>query len=181
MIKIKAPQTKLEKSIFAKTFERIDGHCIPQDYLFSKDSRTFGAYDSRGKLLGGFCLVKGDPKLDSVNLRTVEQANLFCFENLMLTEITGYFIKDKRCGFKLTMKLVIETFKSASYFFIYSYNTSNKKLESYYKTGNPKRVFSGYIYYGNDYNIENVEILSKLGIIKIFLNRTMRLIKRKMR
>lgn len=181
MIKIKTPQTKLEKFTFTKTFERIDGHCIPQGYLFSKDSRTFGAYDSREKLLGGFCLVKGNSGHDLFNLRTVKQARLKFSKRVKLTEITAYFMVDKKCGLKLTMRLVFEVLKNTSNFFIYSYNTSNKKLESYYETGKPFRLFSGYIYYNNCYSIENVEILSKIGIIKIFLNRTMKLIKRKLK
>lgn len=184
MIKIRSPKFPLSQHAFTKMFESIDGHSIPQDYLFSEDSKTIAAYDSEDKLLGGFCLVSGNLNDGFANLRTVKQARLFFYGKSSLdnlTEITGYFIADKKCGLKLTMRLVLEVLRNPSNSFIYSYAASNKKLESYYKTGNPKRMFSGYIYYPNDYNIENVEILSKWGIIKIFLNRTMKLIKRKLK
>lgn len=135
-----------------------------------------------GKMTAGYCLVH----LPVHRLRSILQIP-FChqlfgdddFENV--AEFTGYFITDKTYGVLFTLHLVLTILFHKANKFVYSYPVSQSGLGRYYGKGNPLRIYCGppdhLEGHSGKMESENVEILTKMGIIKIFLNRTKKFIR----
>lgn len=153
--------------LLSMSFFRYSGSSIPSSYLSNGRSFLF----MRGSvILGGFAIIDNSP------FRTISQIPIDISSNIAKNEITAYFIADKKYGVIITAKLIIEVLKSKGPF-VYSYDVSNIKLEKYYMVGRPYRVYSGMVnnLQGmSGIHFENVEILTKRGILRLFTNRTMK-------
>lgn len=142
----------------------------------------YGFYRN-GILVGGFCLIHDFPAY----LRSFQQIPVDLDDELLVksgmemlntVEFTGYFLTDKTNGLYFTYHLVKTIFNHRATRFIYSYPISQVALERYYSKGHPVRLYTGKPSYlpGHLPNMEaeHVEVLSKWGIFKIFLSRTVK-------
>lgn len=150
---------------------------IPVGYFNKGDCFTMTV---RGKMVAGFCLVN-EPPLNLRSLRQIEDIvrRWHIYENTItdVCEFTGYFIEDKRFAFFFTLYLVWSVLWCNAKQFVYSYPVSQKSLERYYSYGKPLRLSTGipeHLKHLPGIEEEHVELLSKWGIVKIFLHRTRR-------
>jgi hypothetical protein len=159
-------------------------------YLINAD--VYG-YRSNGKYIAGFILK---PYISQwSNMRVFEQLSLEDYEYIIdklyekhptllkrwkCCEYTGYFIDKKAPGFLFTLLMILVVFKSGKYFYL-SFDRSNKKLAAYYSHGNPTLIYRGPVDYEvvDDNGVqkithgdEQIECLTRWGILKIFLWRT---------
>jgi hypothetical protein len=107
-------------------------------------------------------------------------------KNTDFMEYTGYFIKDKSIGFLFTLFMIFTAIRKSPYF-VLSFDKSSRHLFEYYNHGNPMVLYSGPVSYHiqNDIGelsivegVEVVEVLSNVGIFKIFIWRTKKEVKR---
>lgn len=146
---------------------------------FFEDEEVWGLYKD-GKLVGGFALISKKP------LRSLEQIPNASWESLWDTdyfcEFTGYWIDDKKLGVPFTIWLVIRSLLRKESYFVYSYPVSDTKLERYYSYGKPIKIYKGEPQklegHTSFMEPEFVEILTKLGIVRIFWYRTKKVLKR---
>jgi len=182
MVKIKRLTHPCDLVIFQTEFNKILGYStIPFDYF---DSGECYAMFHNGEMEAGFCLIPG-----YYNLRSIKQLPFYVIGRISSTylhgsvDFTGYFIKTKNRfrGLLFTLFLVKTCFFSKYKYFFYSYATSELGLERYYGSGNPVRVHTGIPEYlpGHHQEMppEHVEVLTRWGIVKIFIYRTVRIIK----
>lgn len=172
---LKKNSTEIE--MFHKQFCSKIKYEVPYEYFNEGD--CFGIL-FKGRLVGGFCLVNAPP----LHLRSLIQIpdivfNWYLYDSHIydVCEFTGYFIEDKRFGLLFTMYLVwvILTYNAKQ--FVYSYPVSQKGLEQYYRKGKPIRLYTGFpatLEGVPGVEKEHVELLTKWGIVKIFLFRTLR-------
>lgn len=154
---------------------------VPAGYFNKGD--CFGLYVN-GELVGGFCLVNLPP----LHLRSITQIpdvvyNWCIYGDRLcdVCEFTGYFLDSRRHGLIFTVYLVwvILTYNASQ--FVYSYPASQKGLERYYSKGSPLRLYTGKpvtLEGIPGVEDEHVEVLTKWGIVKIFLHRTLRYFRR---
>lgn len=152
---------------------------IPLEYFRSGDCYALFV---GGKMTGGYCLVH----LPAYRLRSIEQIphNEIFWMNpkyINMAEFTGYFIKEKRYGFLFTLHLVKTILFHKADWFVYSYPVSQKALGRYYGKGRPIRLFVGppeqLEGHTSKMESESVELLTKTGIVRIFLHRTFKFLK----
>lgn len=97
-----------------------------------------------------------------------------------MSDFTGFFIKDRKYTIKFLWYLAGVCWRHRSVYFIYSYQTTEYGLERYYRAGKPLRVHTGSPEHlpghHDKMEPEHVEILTKMGIIKIVASRTIKLI-----
>jgi hypothetical protein len=134
-----------------------------------------------GVMTAGFCLVPGFLQLRAVmQLPTEKIKTLIPTASAGLADFTGYFMKDKRHAFRFTCYLTKVCFLHPCKYFIYSYQTTEVGLGRYYAAGNPLRIHTGIPEHLDGHHAimepEHVEILSKWGIVKIFLRRTFKML-----
>jgi hypothetical protein len=134
-------------------------------------------------MTAGYCLVH----LPIHRLRSVIQipyCHIYFGEQWLknTAEFTGYFITGKKYGFFFTLHLVLTILSHKADRFVYSYPVAQKGLARYYGWGSPTRLYSGppepLDGHTGDMKSEHVEVLTKWGIVKIFLNRTKKLLRR---
>lgn len=162
---------------FQEAFCRHTSYFVPVEYFRSGDCY---AMTRDGKIVAGYCLVHKPAQL----LRSVQQIPSFETRLLgspipeKLAEFTGYFIDEKRGAVLFTAHLVWTIFFHKAKRFVYSYPVSQKGLQRYYGQGDPVRIYSGppekLAGHLEEMEPENVEILTKRGIFKIFWYRTKR-------
>lgn len=168
-----------EKEQLHGTFCRITGYKIPKDYFLSAD--CYGL-KKKGKYVAGFILKRDAlPTLRSfqeipIDARTFVDDKYFT----KTADMTGYFIADKRYGLRFTVYLVLVVLFYRTRYFIYSYDLTNIGLGKYYSHGNPTLLYSGPPALLPGYTEQqpdvNVEILTKWGILKIFGQRTRKML-----
>lgn len=176
MARAKKLLTQEDKSALHEAFCSVTGYRVPRHYFLGAD--CYGIRNLEGAFVGGFVLRKGHistlrsyqeiPNLSrpyiSINSRAKEY-----------TDITGYFLTDKRYGLRLTWCFVKTVLLYPSSSFIYSYSCADTRLGRYYSYGHPKLIYSGLPALVEGYTEQqpevNVEMLSKWGIVKIFINR----------
>lgn len=176
---IKKLDNKEEIHDFSEKFCDLISYSIPESYFLSGSCY---ALVIDGMIKAGYCLVD----LPLYNLRSInqvpkEQLSLVPQDLLCdLCEFTGYFILDKKYGLLFTAHLVKTILFHSKKKFVYSYPVDQKNLGKYYGYGNPYRIYTGKPErldgHTDDMDEEHVEILSKHGICKIFLRRTMKYI-----
>jgi len=166
-----------DKSGLHASFCKITGYQIPLSYFLGAD--CYGVKHG-GEFVGGFVIKKDH----LFNLRSFQEIPLPLLVSSLpyneygnrTADITGYFLKDKRYGLKLTWFFVKTIVLYDSKYFVYSYDVSNTRLGNYYAAGDPTLLYSGVPAriegYTEDQPPVNVEVLSKWGIVKIFLYRT---------
>ena len=172
-------RNSLEVQDFHDKFCKKIKYDIPTDYFNTGD--CFGMYVD-ALLVGGFCLVDAPP----LHLRSITQIqdvlyNWHTYDKILYDacEFTGYFLDGKKFGFVFTMYLVWTVLFYRAKQFVYSYPVSHKGLERYYGHGNPIRIHTGIPSHQEGIKgaeREHVEVLTKWGIVKIFLCRTLRYI-----
>lgn len=141
----------------------------------------YGMYED-GELTAGYCLVRAPiHKLRSI--QQIPKVEYYYYGNPKLkrvSEFTGYFIENRAHssirGVIFTMHLVWKVLVNSADMFVYSYPVSSFALKEYYGYGRPWRLYKGMPnpLEGHNGNMEPeyVEVLTKWGIIKIFLKRT---------
>jgi len=173
--------------LFQKTFNDILGYStVPIEYFQSGECHAM--FDGN-EMVAGFCLVKGFENLRSIQQLPSERISWIRWHHSHmvknLADFTGYFIKNKKYGLKFTIYLVKTCMLHSCRYFVYSYLVTEAGLERYYGAGHPIRVHTGCPEHlpGHHESMdeEHVEILSKLGIVRIFWYRTKRWIKKKLR
>lgn len=184
MVKLTKLKDRWEIEAFQKEFNSILGYStVPLEYLESGDCFVLLV---NHKLVAGFCLVSGFDNLRSIqqlpeNVREDCKTKYpYIVDNL--ADFTGYFIntKSKLYGILFTIYLVLVCATYPKKYFIYSYLISETRLGKYYSSGSPLKIHTGKPEHLNGHHDtmeeEHVEVLSKIGIFKIFLYRTKRLI-----
>jgi len=172
-MKMKRLKNYFEFVRFSLSFSRKIGYEIPTKY-FQNCGETWALLDNDGKIYGGFALIYK-------NHRVIEELP-FSISGWMhsneYAELTGYFLNTKKGSFKLTLKLLVEVLKCKRNQFIYAYPSNQTKLEKYYSYGKPKRIYAGIPKKLEGHPIDkelesqNVEILTKYGILRIFVMRS---------
>lgn len=170
--------TDIEK--FHKMFSKKIKYEVPITYLTK--GVCYGFYKNNS-LVGGFCLIHDFP----LNLRSFQQIHGAIDTEALVkagmtilntADFTGYFLTDKSSGLYFTYHLVKTIFNHKAARFIYSYPVSQVALERYYSKGHPVRLYTGKPKFlpGHEHNMEeeHVEVLSKWGIFKIFVSRTVK-------
>jgi len=157
-------------------------------YALLEDEKTITSEGTmnRIRIVGGFCLIHDLPwKLRSIK-QIPEDAFLQATRDLptlKTAEFTGYFLNDKKYGLLFTSHLVKTCLLHKASRFVYSYPTRQTGLEKYYSKGKPRRLYSGLPAklpgHKDKMEDENVEVLTRWGIIKIFMARTIREILKK--
>lgn len=166
--------------LFQKTFNGILGYStVPYAYFASGDCHAM--FDGE-RIVAGFCLVKGFHDLRAIQqlpqdkIRWLEEHHRYMVNSL--ADFTGYFITNKKYGLKFTIYLVKTCLFHKCKYFIYSYLVTEYGLERYYGSGKPLRVHTGEPEHLSGHHAvmepEHVEILSKWGIVRIFIYRTKR-------
>ena len=186
MVKLKRIKRLEDIELFQQTFNSALGYStVPLEYFKSGDCYTMFVDD---KLIAGFCLVPGFDNLRSIQQlpeNIVDEIKVkYPYLLVNLADFTGYFIntKNKILALLFTSYLVLVCLFYSSNYFIYSYLITEVGLGRYYGSGDPIRLYTGKPRHLNGHHAnmedEHVEILSKLGIIKIFIYRTKRIIKK---
>ena len=180
-------KSKWDKTRYQISMNKALGFNFPDKDI---DTANIYTYERYGLFLAGFMLKKIRSKY--TDLRCLRQIPIDSFTRYVIPrlvdldikkqkvcEINGYFILDKSISnwFKFRMMITI-LLTNAKYFF-YSYQSINEKLSAYYSNGNPKLIYRGPVMYQilddsgkieTKFSNENVCALTKLGVIKIFLN-----------
>jgi hypothetical protein len=180
MVSLKKLTSLDDIEAFQKKFNSILGYSsIPLSYYSMGDCYVL---ERNGDYLAGFCLVKGFEHLRSIRQLPIEVREDVKKRWPVLVDFTGYFIQPKTpkvFSFIFTIYLVLVcAFYSCNYF-VYSYLVSEVGLGKYYGKGLPTRVHTGKpLHLEGHHDVmddEHVEILTKLGVARIFLYRTKRL------
>lgn len=175
MFKIKKIKTFKDAEFFTYDFLICSGHKIPANYFLSGETYCF--FNLSG-IIGGYSLIHHESKRTLLQI-PADDPSIKCIYDLnrRSTEITGYFILKGMPGFILTCHFFLRVFLSPHKFFIYSYDRDNKKLEKHYSYGKPFRLYSGIVKNLEGMaglNYENVEVITRLGFIRLWINRITR-------
>jgi len=177
-------ESNVWKKVFLNEFKYYAGFDIPVSYVEYDD---VWAYIVDGKIKGGFALVTNSPH----NCRLFQQikdpekrlqANYYWSD---VTEITAYFIGEKKCTLPIKWGMVLRCLRHPCKQFFYSYEDHKTKLSDYYALGKPKVYYRGPVIQlegmPDNPKDESIEYLTKLGIIRIFVLSTLKQIKRRIR
>jgi hypothetical protein len=168
---------------YTKLFNRDIGYSnVPWKYHAT--GTTYAVRNEKGRIVGGFILIPGYWHLRAVLQMPEEKQVSFYEQNpkvvSKLCDLTGYFILSRKHSTKVTVLLLLVTLLSRYKYFIYTYPTHDKALEKYYGRGNPRRIHTGIPEklegHAEHMEEEHVEILTKYGIFKIFVERLRRVI-----
>jgi len=174
-MRIKKIKTKYEYILFSELFASEIGYSIPVSYFMFKN--VWGLFDDQGKLQGGFAIINQPaPRC----LKQIPNPKTVLTHFNKLSEFTGYFIRSKKGSIRLTIRMVIETFKNPKNEFIYAYDLDDLKLRKYYGAGKPRLLYEGIPKKlpGHPENMkpERIEVLTKIGVLRIFLYRTFKIL-----
>lgn len=186
MSKIKKLKSIRDIMWYTRLFNKAIGYSnVPWKYHATGD--VYASLDDSGRIVGGFTLIGGYFNLRAV-LQMPEdiQRDFYEKEPKMarnMCDLTGYFILNPKNALNLTIWLVLVCLFSKYKYFIYTYPTKDTGLERYYGIGDPLRIHTGIPEklpgHSDHMEEEHVEVLTKWGIIRIFLYRTKRIFKSK--
>lgn len=186
MFKVKKLETTEEIIEFTRIFNRVIGYSnVPWQYHASGECY---ALINNGKMEAGFCLIPGWFNLRAVLQMPEEKQRAFYDNDKMtrnLCDLTGYFINGASFyrGLVFTLFLVMKCLLYKKKYFIYTYPEHEHGLEKYYAKGNPKRIHTGIPVklsgHSDNMESEHVEVLTRLGVCRIFYCRTKRLLELK--
>jgi len=144
---------------------------LPMRYLHK--SRCFGFFKNRNPI-AGYCLSYRPIEQMSViqQIPSHLRKNLINEDPFKYVEFTGYFLNTKKYAFWFKLHLVIRLLSHKASYVVYSYLAEHAKLDAFYRTGNPLRLYSGIPESSSSHLpvTVNVEILSKWGVMKIVFN-----------
>jgi len=167
---------------FTRLFNKVLGYShVPWKYFASGD--CYALIDGKNRIAGGFVLVPGYFNLRSIAQmpEDVGREYFIAYPKVAqsLCDLTGYFILNPKKGFLLTVYLTLVCLFHNKKYFIYTYPVKETGLGNYYGQGKPLRIHTGVPEHleghGETMHPEHVEILTKWGIVKIFLYRNIRL------
>lgn len=179
-LQIKRVSSKKHYQEYSDKFCKHLNYRIPIDYF--KKGKTYCLFNNN-YIIGGFTIVETKPLrvFDQIPKNTLLRHIEFGLDTGKCAEITGYWISKKapmKGALALTIKLVSEVFLSRSKYFFYSWLSSETALGRYYGYGNPNFVWKGVPNriegHTNDMEEEIFEYLTKWGVAKIFIRRTLR-------
>lgn len=168
---------------FQKKFNEHLGYSeVPLSYFLMGD--CFAMFDG-DRLVAGFCVVFRYYR----QLRVIRQIPTQVVDLLDHTkpnmfrgiaDITGFFIDDVEYTPKFLAFMFLELLRHKASHYAYSYQVDEYWLERYYRSGNPVRIHTGVPErlegHKGEMKPEHVEILSKTGIMMIFVSRLFRMI-----
>lgn len=180
-------KTTADRRLLCQRFCDVTGYKIPLSYFLSADCYGLRGEGDRG-FVAGFVLRRNLSGLDDLRVwqevpegREKEESRRL-LEGKVVADTTGYFLEDKKRGFIFTLYFALISLFYPAHFFIYSYDRNNLSLARYYGHGRPKKLYTGRPTILEGYTEEqpevNIEVLTKWGILRIFLMRTKKLIGR---
>ena len=183
MIKIRKLKNVEDFKEYTRLFNKAIGYSnVPWQYYASGE---IWSVFKESQIKGGFVLVPGYFNLRSILQMPEEVQEIRYKEHYKvmnnLCDNTGYFLNGvsfwEGIWFTLLLTLICLFYKKG--YFVYTYPVTDTGLEKYYGSGKPIRIHTGVPVHlpGHSDNMEpeHVEILTRLGIIKIFLYRTKRM------
>lgn len=183
MVKVRKLKDVEDIIHYTKLFNRAIGYSnVP--WRYHATGTTYALYDSKNRIVGGFVLIPGYWHLRTILQMPEEVQKSFYKDNpkivQSLCDLTGYFIINPKHGLKITIKLLLTTLFSKYRYFCYSYPIHDVALKKYYGTGKPILLYAGVPRklegHSDHMDEEYVEILTKIGIVRIFLYRTTRML-----
>lgn len=172
---IKLLETRSEIKQFTDVFNQTIGYSnVPWEY---HNQGYCYAIIEKGRIVAGFCLIPGYISLRAIRQLPDEVArDWYVRENYKysrsMCDLTAYFIINPKYGLTLTISLLLRCLFFPRKYYIYTYPTNDKALEKYYARGKPIRIYSGVPKklpgHKEHMESENVEILTKWGIFRIF-------------
>ena len=183
MIKIKKLKSTEEFKEYTRLFNKAIGYSnVPWQYYASGE---IWAAIKDNQIKGGFVLVPGYFNLRSIlqmpeNIQEQKYKDHLKMMN-NLCDNTGYFLNGvsfwEGIWFTFYMILVCLFYKKG--YFVYTYPVTDTGLEKYYGSGDPILIHSGVPEHlpghSDEMEPENVEIITRLGVLKIFIYRTKRM------
>ena len=156
---------KIHKSAEIWFLQFLDKKDLSLDYL--QKGRCFGLF-AEDDLLGGYCLVY-EPLYQMYTIQQIPKADRqFDDEDpFNYIEVVGLFSFSDKYTNKILRHLALRILLHKASYVVYSYLASDTKTEEYCRVGNPLRLYSGAV--KNKNAPVNVEIMTKLGILKIWL------------
>ena len=182
-IRFKKITNEQDVACFTEIFNNLLGYSsVPFEYFMGGNCYVMLV---NGEITAGFCLVDGFFELRSIKQIPTPTKILIDFTYVNnLCDFTGYFMLNKKYSFLFTLYLTVACLFYKKSNFIYSYQISEVGLGKYYAAGCPKLVYSGLPEklegHHDHMEPENVEILTKFGILRIFLSRTVKFLAKKL-
>jgi hypothetical protein len=140
---------------------------------YIQNGNSFGLFEE-DELLGGYCLVH-EPLYQMFTIRQIPEFK-HQFDDVdpfNYVEVVGYFTcNDEKYAAKLRRHFVTRLLLHKASYIVYSYPSSDTRTEDYYRVGNPLRIYSGNVKNGGA--PVNVEVMTKLGILKICVHKVIR-------
>jgi len=163
--------TFAERDKFAKGFAETIGYEIPR-YYFSFQNVWVDYCPMCNEYHAGFALIKNNcPR----TLKQIPIPSIIRKYEGKVTELTGFFIKKKDNYIRFMLRFAFEVIKDRNWLYIYAYDKENKSLEKYYSVAKPYRIYSGkpdaLPGHPTDLSDENIEVATKIGILRIIAQR----------
>jgi len=153
---------------FAGGFHSKSGYLMP--YMTFLENATFAVKKYDNTLHGGMCFIEDKNKFRVLRQIPADSKITWINEN-RVCELTAFWVNNKAAYLPLLTKITMYVLFSWKDYFVYSYATDCRKLQEYYSRGKPILLYSGQMTTGS---IENVECLTKLGIVRIFVSNILR-------
>jgi hypothetical protein len=149
---------------FAVGFHSKSGYLLP--YMTFLENATFAVKKFDNTLHGGMCFIEDKNKFRVLRQIPADSKITWINENI-ICELTAFWVDNKAAYIPILSKITWHVLWSKKKYFVYSYATDCRKLQDYYSRGKPILLYSGQM---NTESAENVECLSKLGIVRIFVS-----------
>lgn len=174
---IKRVRTDKQVAEYQRIFSSLSGVTFPRNYLMT--SKSYLLYNKK-KPVGGFVIAsKRESRVIAEIPKSGDGIEALMVLNRFksISELNGYFITDRKLGFILVTFWLLQIIVSKSSHFIYAYDSSNKALKKYYGRAKPIRIYDGIVLNLDGmvgHHFEKIEIMSKFGFIRLYLNRLFR-------
>lgn len=174
---------KLHGSDLRQLRQLIKKPSLSLDYLVMSD--CYGFF-SGGEMFAGYCITHAP--LDEMSaigqIPQDQQRNMGAEDPFKYAELTGFFIKGKKHRLVIKLHMLAKIVFHKAKYFVYAYPTEQTKIETQAALGSPLRIYSGKpeVGVGGDGILLpksiNVEIISKVGILRIVLSQAKKRAKR---
>jgi hypothetical protein len=162
---------KIHKSAESWFLSLLGKKDLSLDYI--QKGNNFGLFED-DELLGGYCLVH-EPLYQMYIIQQIPKCeHQFDDEDpFNYVEVVCYFTcNDEKYAARLRRHFVTRLLLHKASYIVYSYPSSDTRIEEYCQVGNPLRLYSGEVKNGGD--PVNVEVMTKLGILKICMHKVIR-------
>ena len=185
MVRIKRLWYVEEIQKFVAAFSKQIEYEIPYQYFLDEE---VWAMMQGSKIVGGFAFVskKVPRSLAQIPGSFVHNRQLYTDKQVIdlpsVAEVTGYWMAQKRGALIFTLWFVLRAFLHRASYFVYSYPVSQKKLGYYYSTAKPLVLYRGVAKklpgHPEEMEAESVEMITAFGVLKIFLHRVGKVLRR---